>query len=55
MTYILLEYVSGKTEVYRVNTKKQYKELMLRISADIQHIEDIKIVDMPKKHLTGKQ
>lgn len=55
MIYIIIEYVSGKTEVYRLNTKKKYKELMLRISADLQHIEDIKIVDMPKKDLTGKQ
>ena len=55
MTYIVIEYVSGKTEIYPMKNKKTYKELMISISADLQHIEDIKIVDMPRKDLTGKQ
>ena len=55
MTYIIIEYVSGKTEIYPMKTKKDYKGTMLSISADLQHIEDIKIIDMPKKDLTGKQ
>ena len=55
MTYVIIEYVSGQIEIYPMKTKKAYKDLMLSISADLQHIEDIKIVDMPRKHLTGKQ
>tara|TARA_A100001015_G_C14718605_1_gene604984 strand:+ start:37 stop:204 length:168 start_codon:yes stop_codon:yes gene_type:complete len=55
MTYIIIEYVSGKTVIYPMKTKKDYKSIMLNISVDLQHIEEIKIVDMPKKDLTGKQ
>ena len=55
MTYIILEYISGKTEIYRLNTKKQYKDILIRISNDIAHIEEVQIVDMQKNPLTGKQ
>tara|TARA_R100000329_G_scaffold143683_1_gene127860 strand:+ start:421 stop:588 length:168 start_codon:yes stop_codon:yes gene_type:complete len=55
MTYVILEYFSGQIKIYPMKNKKTYKELMLSISADLPNIEDIKIVDMPKKHLTGKQ
>ena len=49
MTYILLEYISGKIEIYPLKTKKVYNDIMHKIALDLQHIEDVKIIKMPKK------
>ena len=49
VSYIIIEYVSGKTEVYRLKTKEQYKDILIRISNDIAHIEEVKIVDMTEE------
>lgn len=49
VSYIIIEYISGKTEVYRLKTKEQYKDILIRISNDIAHIEEVKIVDMTEE------
>ena len=49
MTYILLEYISGKIEIYPLKTKKVYNDIMHKIALDLQHIEDIKIIDMTEE------
>ena len=49
VSYAIVTYVSGKIEVYRLKTKEQYRDILLRISSDMDHIEQLQIVDMTEE------
>ncbi len=49
VSYAIVTYVSGKIEVYRLKTKEQYRDILLRISSDMAHIEQLQIVDMTEE------
>lgn len=45
--YIIIEYISGKREVYHASTKADYMDIIYRLSAEFPHIEDIEVIEMP--------